>query len=74
MRDTDHIIQLIRRAFFDTPQPGPEALFNHHCCECVEVSAAYGGKRWMDISLDDVLAGRETALLTATAWATICPL
>jgi hypothetical protein len=68
VRDTEQIIQLIRRAFSDTPQPAPEALFNHHCCECVEVSAAYGGKRWMDISLDDLLAGRETALLTATAW------
>ena len=68
MRDADDIIQLISRAFAETPQPGPEALFNDHCCECVEVSAAYGGKRWMDISLEDILAGRETALLTAAAW------
>ena len=45
MRDADDIIQLISRAFAETPQPGPEALFNDHCCECVEVSAAYGGKR-----------------------------
>ncbi len=68
MRDADDIIQLISRAFAETPQPGAEALFNDHCCECVEVSAAYGGKRWMDISLEDILAGRETALLTAAAW------
>ena len=30
MRDADDIIQLIRRAFSETPQPGPEALFNDH--------------------------------------------
>ena len=68
MHDADDIIQLMSRAFSETPQPGPEALFNDHCCECFEVSAAYGGKRWMDICLDDILAGRETALLTAAAW------
>ncbi len=28
MRDADDIIQLISRAFAETPQPGPEALFN----------------------------------------------
>ena len=74
MRDADDIIQLISRAFAETPQPGAEALFNDHCCECVEVSAAYGGKRWMDISLEDILAGRETALLTAAAWRYYLPL
>ena len=68
MHDSDSTIQLINRAFSDTPKPKPEALFNHHCCECIEVSAAYAGKQWMDISLEDVLAGRETALLTAAAW------
>ena len=68
MRNADDIIQLIRRAFSETPQPEQEALFNHHCCECVEVSEAYAGKHWTDISLDDVLAGRETALLSAAAW------
>jgi hypothetical protein len=64
----DDVVQLIRRAFSATPPPGPEALFNRHCCECVEVSEAYAGKRWTDISLDDVLAGHETALLSAAAW------
>ena len=54
--------------FLKRHSPDPEALFNDHCCECVEVSAAYGGKRWKDISLDDILVGRETALLTAAAW------
>ena len=68
MRNADEIIELIRRAFSATPQPEPAALLNNHCCECVEVSAAYAGRRWMDISLDDVLAGRETALLSAAAW------
>lgn len=68
MRDADEIIQLISRAFSGTPLPPPEALANHHCCECAEVSAAYGGKPWMDIALDDVLAGRETALLSVAAW------
>jgi Family of unknown function (DUF6714) len=68
MRDANDTIRLISRAFSETPQPGPEALFNHHCCECVDVSAAYAGKHWMDISLDDILAGRETALLSAAAW------
>ena len=68
MRDADDITDLIRRAFSETPQPTPEALFNRHCCECVDVSTAYAGKHWTDISLDDVLAGRETALLTAIAW------
>jgi hypothetical protein len=68
MPNADDIIQLIRRAFSDTPHPGSEALFNRHCCECVEVSEAYGGKDWTDISLDDVLAGRETALPSAAAW------
>jgi hypothetical protein len=68
MRDADDIIQVISRAFSGTPQPAAEALFNDHCCECVEVSAAYANKRWTDISLDNVLAGRETALLTPAAW------
>jgi hypothetical protein len=68
MRSADDIIALIDRAFSDTPRPAREALSNDHCCECVEVSAAYAGKGWTDISLADVLAGRETALLSAVAW------
>jgi hypothetical protein len=68
MRDTNEIVHLIRRAFADVPRPTPEALVNRHCCECLETSEAYGGKPWTEISLDDILAGRETSLLTAAAW------
>ena len=68
MRDTDEIIHLIDRAFAHVPQPAAEALINRHCCECLETSEAYGGKPWTEITLDDVLAGRETSLLTAAAW------
>ena len=68
MRDADEIVQQISEAFADAQQPSYEALFNNHCCECAEVSAAYAGKGWTDVTLDDVLRGRETSLLTATAW------
>lgn len=68
MSDTEAIIEQIRDAFLDVEQPSRDALFNNHCCECAEVSEAYAGKRWTDISLDDVLRGRETALLSASAW------
>lgn len=67
-RAADDVVRLIGRAFSGMPYPGREALSNDHCCECAEVSAAYAGKRWTDISLDDVLAGRETALLSSAAW------
>lgn len=68
MRDPEATVEQIREAFADTAQPPRDALFNDHCCECVEVSAAYDGKRWAEISLDDILRGREVALLTAAAW------
>lgn len=68
MRSADDVVQLIRSAFIETRRPDAEALINRHCCECAEVSAAYAGKPWTDISLADVLAGRETALLSAAAW------
>jgi hypothetical protein len=68
MRDAEDVVELIRRAFAATPQPGREVLLNRHCCECVSVSEAYAGKRWIEITLDDVRAGGETALLTAAAW------
>ena len=67
-RDTHGIIQQISDAFADVEQPPRDALFNGHCCECAETSAAYDGKPWMDVTLADVLRGRETALLTAAAW------
>ena len=66
--DGEGVVRLIRAAFSATPYPGREALSNDHCCECAEVAAAYAGKPWTKISLDDVLAGRETALLSAAAW------
>jgi hypothetical protein len=62
------IIEQITTAFSSTSLPQAEALVNHHCCECYETSAAFGGKPWAEISLEEVLAGRETALLTAEAW------
>lgn len=68
MRDPDEIIQQITAAFADVTYPGPEALFNRHCCECAEVSASYVNKPWTEITLEDVLAGRETALLSPAAW------
>jgi hypothetical protein len=67
-RGTDEIVQQITSAFADVTYPGQEALFNHHCCECADVSRSYGGKQWTDITLEDVLAGSETALLTPVAW------
>jgi hypothetical protein len=68
MRDADETIRQIEAAFAGVPYPGREALFNHHCCECVDVSESFGGRRWTEIALADVLGGRETCLLTAAAW------
>jgi hypothetical protein len=68
MRDANDIIQQISNAFAGVEQPPREALFNGHCCECAETSEAYAAKRWMDVTLEDMLRGRETALLTAAAW------
>ena len=68
MRDAAETIRQIEAAFADVPYPGREALFNHHCCECEEVSASYAGKPWTEIALEDVLAGRETSLLNPAAW------
>ena len=68
MRDAGETIRQIEAAFAEVPYPGPEALFNGHCCECADVSASYAGKRWTEIALEDVLAGRETCLLSPAAW------
>ena len=68
MRDAEDIVRQIQAAFARTEYPGREALSNSHCCECAEVSGAYIDKLWTEISLEDLLAGRETALLTAVAW------
>ena len=42
MRDADDIIHLIRRAFLKNRSRRRTHLFNRHCCECVDVSTAYG--------------------------------
>ena len=68
MRDAPEIVQQIAAAFGEVQQPAPDTLVNNHCCECAETSAAYAGKPWTDVTLEDVLRGRETSLLTATAW------
>jgi hypothetical protein len=66
--DTDQILHDLAAAFPAEPVPPKDALLNTHCCECVEVSEAFGYKRWPDVSLDDLRAGGETALLTPVAW------
>lgn len=68
MRETADIVRQIEAAFAGVDYPGRDALLHDHCCECAEVSAAFAGRRWAEITLDDVLAGRETALLNAAAW------
>jgi hypothetical protein len=65
---THAVLDLVRNAFPVEPVPGADALLNPHCDECVETSEAFGGRPWPDITLDNLLAGRETALLTPTAW------
>ncbi len=67
MNDPETIIAQVTTAFPAEPVPPPAALFNDHCDECIEVSKAFGGRPWPDISLGDLLAS-ETALLTAVAW------
>lgn len=68
MRDAEAIVEQITAAFAGTEPPGREALFNNHCCECAEVSGAFAGRLWTEITLQHLLEGRETALLTAAAW------
>jgi hypothetical protein len=68
MRDAEQIVAQVRAAFADVALPATDELMNHHCCECLETSAAFAGKPWQDLALEDLLAGRETALLTPEAW------
>jgi hypothetical protein len=68
MSEPDEIVERITAAFAEVPQPARDALINRHCCECLETSEAYGGKPWPEITLEELLRGREVALLTATAW------
>ena len=67
-RSADDIVQQITTAFASSERPAADALRNDHCCECAEISDAYGGRPWAEISLQDILRGRETALLSAAAW------
>lgn len=68
MRNAQEIIDQVHAAFRDVPLPSGEDLRNDHCCECSEISAAFGARPWSEISLEDLLAGRETALLSEAAW------
>lgn len=66
--DAETILERLAAAFPSEPVPDRDALFNGHCCECVEVSEAFGYKPWPAITLDELRAGGETALLTPMAW------
>jgi hypothetical protein len=68
MSDPEALVRQVSAAFPVEPRPPQEALFNNHCDECIEVSNAFGGRPWPEISLSDLLAGGETALLTPAAW------
>jgi hypothetical protein len=68
MSEPAEIVEQITAAFAAVPIPPRDALMNHHCCECLETSEAYDGKRWQEITLEELLRGREVALLSATAW------
>src|SRR5258708_36756082 len=68
MSAPEALVRRVAAAFPVEPRPPQEALFNNHCDECVEVSNAFGGRPWSEISLFDLLAGGETALLTPAAW------
>jgi hypothetical protein len=68
MTNAQDIIVQVHAAFKDVTLPSREALWNNHCCECSETSAAFGAKPWLEISLEELLSGRETALLSEAAW------
>ena len=62
------VLERVEAAFAGVPKPTDDALVNRHCCECVETSEAFAGASWQDVTLDQLLRGRETALLTVEAW------
>lgn len=62
------VLERVAAAFAGVPRPAEEALINRHCCECLETSEALGGSAWQEVSLEQLLAARETALLTVEAW------
>jgi hypothetical protein len=67
MSDADTIAAAAKAAFPAEPVPPKEALLNEHCQECIDVSNAFGVRAWTTVPLADIV-GKETALLTATAW------
>ena len=66
--DDRTVLDRVESAFAGVPKPADEALVNRHCCECLETSEAFAGAAWQEVILDQLLAGRETALLTVDAW------
>lgn len=68
MTNAQDVIDQVHAAFKDVPLPSKDALWNNHCCECSEMSAAFGARPWPEISLEELLSGRETALLSEVAW------
>jgi hypothetical protein len=64
----EDIVALMKQAFQDEPKPPHASLIKTHCPECLETSEALADKTWQDVSLADLLAARETALVTASAW------
>ncbi len=68
MTNAQDVIDQVHAAFKDIPLPSKETLWNNHCCECSETSAAFGARPWSEISLEALLSGRETALLSEVAW------
>ena len=67
MRDADEIHPAHQPGVFRDAAPH-QALANHHCCRMRRGLRRLRRQAWMDIALDDVLAGRETALLSVAAW------
>ena len=70
--DPESIAGRVKAAFPDEPVPSEEALFKDHCDECIDVSNAFGRRPWTAVPLCDIV-GKETALLTATAWRYFLP-
>jgi hypothetical protein len=72
MSDSETIAALAKAAFPVEPVPSRAALFKNHCDECIDVSNAFGARPWTAVALRDIV-GKETALLTATAWQYFLP-
>ncbi|MGH7542665.1 MAG: DUF6714 family protein [Gemmatimonadota bacterium] len=66
--DDRTVLERVEAAFAAVPRPPDGALVNRHCCECLETSEAFARAPWREVTLAQLLAGRETALLTVEAW------